>query len=318
MFVNQTGLGQVRRVPLGTRVIPVPRMIRGRGMGQTCPAGQELTLVPGMVTPTCVATLATLQAQTAAEDASPFMTPAAIANQNAVAQAGEPGNLPANWNSLTNAQQTAQLYCADYPSAPECVGQTPAQLAASNVGPNVPANLPLNTPASTFAAQPVSLGSMAVLTNTSRPGQSFQVGDSWRLTVQGPPNAPVTDSATQNGTSLGTSPYGSTDATGNFSLSGTFDASTVGSWAEVWSVGGVKAPAISFTVSTAPGGGTGPAAGSTSVAQSSPSAPATTSCFSPLASLGIPDPCLGPIGLAEIAAGILAFFVLSSMFGGRK
>ena len=286
-----------------------------------CYGFDEVALVPGMVTPTCVATLAAIQAQTAAEDASPFMTPAAIANQNAVAEAGEPGNLPANWNSLTNAQQTAQLYCADYPSAPECAGQTPAQLAASNVGPSVSANLPLNTPASTIlqpqmsvSAQPVNLPTTAVLVNTSRPGQSPQVGDSWQLSVKGAPNAPVTNSATQNGTALGTTPYGATDASGNFSLSGTFSSGSIGSWVETWSVGGVQAAPVSFVVSAALGGGS--TAGSTSTgAQSSPAA---QTCFSPLSALGLPDPCIGPLGLLEIGAGVLAFFLIASVMGGKR
>ena len=329
MYVNQTGLGQVTRIPPGARVLRVPRL-RRRGMGQACPPGENLTLAAGMQTPTCVPTLAALQAQTTAEETSQFMTSAAIANQNAVAAAGLPANLGPGWTGLTNAQQTALTYCGDYPTAPECAGQTQAQILAANVGPNVAGNLPLSTPASTIISAGGSGGGVpmtavaltaatpatATLVNTSRPGQSPQVGDSWQLTITGAPNSPVTDSATQNGTSLGTTPYGSTDANGNFSLSGTFDSSSIGTWVETWSVGGSQASPISFTVAAAPAG---TAASTALTTTTTPVSTAITgTCWSPLASFGIPDTCVGPIGIAELVAGVVGLFLISSMFGGRK
>jgi hypothetical protein len=44
---------------------------------------------------------------------------------------------------------------------------------------------------------------------------------------------------------------GSTDNSGNFSKSGTFDTSTVGSWQETWAVGGAQSGTVSFTVAAA-------------------------------------------------------------------
>lgn len=104
----------------------------------------------------------------------------------------------------------------------------------------------------------------AAIQNLSRPGQSFQVGDQWQITVSGAASQPVSGSATKDGASLGTTPFGSTDASGQRVLTGSFGASTVGSWVEVWSVGGVQAPPISFTVAAASspsGAGSGAGAG---------------------------------------------------------
>ena len=169
----------------------------------------------------------------------------------------------------------------------------------------------------------------AVLTNTSRPGQPFQVGDSWQLNITGPPNSPVSDLAVQNGNSLGETGYGSTDANGNFSLSGSFPASTVGNWSETWSVAGQNAGSLSFTVSAAPstGGGSGSGGGSSAGSNPSGSGPVTVpaattpaSCFAPLAQFGIPDSCVGglPVGLATIAAGIAALLLVGSLMGGKR
>lgn len=326
MFVNQTGLGQVRpiRIPPGMRVIRIPQMIRG--LGQTCGPDEVLTLVAGMNSPTCVPTLQALQQQTVTEETSPFETAAAIANENAVAAAGLPSDLPSDWTSLTNAQQTALTYCGDYPSAPGCAGMTTAQILAANVGPNVAGNVPLNaTPAQiSTLTQPVGpsngTGPTAQLANVSRPGQNFQVGDSWKLTITGTPNSPVSDSASQNGQSLGTSSYGSTNANGNFSLTGTFANGTVGSWSEQWDVGGVAAPVLSFTISAVPAAGSSSSSGSSSSTSSSSGASTTTSvptgCFAPLAALGIPDPCLGPIGLIEL--GIIGVVLIAVLSGGKR
>jgi hypothetical protein len=99
---------------------------------------------------------------------------------------------------------------------------------------------------------PAPVASSAAIANTSRPGQSFKVGDSWRLTVTGAPNSPVIGAASQNGSSLGATPYGNTDASGTMVLTGSMDSSTVGNWSETWTVGNTPAPALTFSVAGAP------------------------------------------------------------------
>jgi hypothetical protein len=202
--------------------------------------------------------------------------------------------------------------------------QTPVDLEA------IPTGLPVQyyqaqaAPAAASGSVPVS----ASIQNQSRPGQPFQVGDTWLITVTGPANSPVSNTATQNGNLLGTTPYGSTDGSGNFTLSGQMTAGTVGSWTESWSVGGVAASPLSFSVSAAapaPSGGTSSGGSATTPASSSGSSTPSTSaspgsCFSLLSSFGVPDPCVGsfPVGLTTIAAGVVAVMLLSSMFGGKK
>lgn len=77
---------------------------------------------------------------------------------------------------------------------------------------------------------------------------NFRIGDKWRITVSGPANAAVTNSAQQNGVSLGQQGHGTTDASGKLILTGTMDASTQGGWTEQWYVGGNAAGNLSFTV----------------------------------------------------------------------
>jgi len=87
------------------------------------------------------------------------------------------------------------------------------------------------------------------LTNLTRGGTNFIVGDEWRIDITGPPHEEVKVCATHNGQSLGCTVYGETDATGRFVLSGIMDPSTVGSWVETWYVGGVQAtPVLHFEV----------------------------------------------------------------------
>ena len=93
------------------------------------------------------------------------------------------------------------------------------------------------------------------------------------------------------------------------------------------------APAAAAPASTTPGGPvstseiSSPGGGSSTLLGSSPggesfiAGPAggtlSGSCFNPL-SAWMPDPCLGPIGAAEIAAGVLGVFLLFSLMGGHK
>jgi len=125
------------------------------------------------------------------------------------------------------------------------------------------------------------------LKNTTRGGNSLQVGDSWQVTVLGPPNSSVVGAAQQNGNSLGSTGYGSTDSTGKLILNGTADPTTVGSWTEQWSVGGTPVGSISFTVTAASGvSGMGAIVPTSGVPGNAPSRPASpTGGWSSLASL---------------------------------
>lgn len=93
---------------------------------------------------------------------------------------------------------------------------------------------------------------------TSRGGSNFYVGDTWKIVIEGAiGNAPVTVSGSMPGGSFSGSPMGFTRADGYFEKSGTFDASTIGSWIENWFVSQNKAGSISFTVAASPSSQTG-------------------------------------------------------------
>lgn len=124
--------------------------------------------------------------------------------------------------------------------------------------------LPVNAP-------PASVASLGVqFTNTTRGGSVFQIGDNWRLVVTGPPNQPVTANAIQNGTSLGTTPMGNTDATGTLTLTGSIAPSSIGTWQETWLVGGQLAGNVSFTVPNPPAATTTAAPPSNGLSTSAP------------------------------------------------
>ena len=104
--------------------------------------------------------------------------------------------------------------------------------------------------AASCSVQPLMAQTPTVqLTNLTRGGTNFIVGDEWRIDITGPPYQEVRVCATFNGSSIGCTVYGQTDSSGTFQLSGIMDASTVGSWVETWYVGGVQAtPVLVFEV----------------------------------------------------------------------
>lgn len=331
MFVNQTGLGAIGpRIPRGGRIIRVPLAFQRagrRGMGNCCVPGGD-----------------------AACPCPPGMVGGSWLGQ--CTQCLDPNNLPAGCTSATDPLQIAcqpalhgsyQLPSSSSPCAsgyPGWVLGTEGTWTWCGSGP-APAYNPSNAPSTVVMTEPTgnqntggSGGSnqtwtssliipSASLTNVSRPGQGFRVGDSWQLIVKGAPNSPVTDTATQNGTSLGTSPYGSTDASGTLSLSGTFTAGTVGNWSETWTVAGVKAPVINFTVAAAPppagnsnstdGSGAAGAGGSAAGSTGGSTQQSSVTCFK---LFGDPS-CIGPLGSLTLAAGVVGVLLLSSIFGGR-
>lgn len=95
------------------------------------------------------------------------------------------------------------------------------------------------------------------LANLSRPGQPFQVGDKFRVTVTGAANQPVSVTATQNGRAMGTTTYGATNASGVFQLEGQMAAEHVGDWVETWHVGTDSTAELTFSVTAAGAAGGG-------------------------------------------------------------
>ncbi len=93
-------------------------------------------------------------------------------------------------------------------------------------------------------------GQTVELLNLSRPGAvNFYVGESWQINVTGSPYQQVAVTATHNGVPSGPTVVGSTDGSGRFTLNGSMSTAEIGSWTEVWTVGGVQAtPTLSFEV----------------------------------------------------------------------
>jgi hypothetical protein len=106
--------------------------------------------------------------------------------------------------------------------------------------------------------------SVRLVNNSGGSNSSFNVGDAWTIVVTGPPNAVVVAGATQNGSSLGSSPQGTIGSNGQLTITGTMSAAQVGNWTESWTVGGQNAGNLSFSViaPAAAAGGGGTATGS--------------------------------------------------------
>jgi hypothetical protein len=117
------------------------------------------------------------------------------------------------------------------------------------------------------------------------PYPNFQVGDAWTIQITGAANSPIFVASIQNGVPQPVSQFGTTDASGVFSFSGTMLDQAVGSWSESWYIGGAIAggtvaggtllSTVNFMVSPAqPASSSGPAA-------SAPPAPANPSYANP-------------------------------------
>lgn len=188
---------------------------------------------------------------------------------------------------MTSAAQMARSYCQEAGSPADCANMSAvaakygamAVAAFSNVrssqfSPSTYTDYsgPVGSPGGTpFAAgSPTPLGAPVSLTtgkgdgilatvamkNLTRAGAdtAYQVGDQWQLTITGAPGAAVTGAASQNGSSLGTTPFGSLNSAGQMVLTGAMTAGQVGSWQETWNVGNSPAVGISFSVAAAPAG----------------------------------------------------------------
>jgi len=163
---------------------------------------------------------------------------------------GGPGN-NGIWVSSFPYSQLASMLAPSITATANLVGNAPFALAPSNPGEGI-----AKTPAAGAPAVSVKL-----VNGSGGSSSSFNVGDSWQVIVTGPPNSAVSASASQNGTSLGTSPMGTIAANGQLVLQGTFAASQVGQWTETWTVAGKNAGSVSFSVA-APGSSGGGAGGS--------------------------------------------------------
>ena len=176
---------------------------------------------------------------------------------NAANSQGVVSTAPVN---MDLGQANYQLAANQVPTqqAPTATVQTLAQQLAA-AGLVMSPSGQLVTPAAAAAEAAASASTRSIqgtgtlrLTNlTSGNASSFQVGDKWQISITGAsPNKPVIVTGTQNG-KTSTTPMGTTDASGNWAITGTMDASTVGSWSEQWSVGGVVIGQLSFTVGAA-------------------------------------------------------------------
>jgi hypothetical protein len=107
----------------------------------------------------------------------------------------------------------------------------------------------------TYAPPPVAAAPGArpqvTLTNLSRPGAGFQVGDQFLVRVAGTPGRSVSVVARQNGGDWSTSTYGQTNTQGVFELRGQMGADHVGRWEELWKTNGAESALLTFDVSFA-------------------------------------------------------------------
>jgi hypothetical protein len=94
------------------------------------------------------------------------------------------------------------------------------------------------------------------LTNLTHPNlaPNFETGDTYSITVIGTPNQPVSMVQTVNG-STSLQSFGNTDSYGRLVINYVEQTGNIGSYTQVWSVGGIQAsPAVSFMVGQLGGG----------------------------------------------------------------
>lgn len=165
-----------------------------------------------------------------------------------------------------------------------------------------------NTPPATTYTTPATYPVTASLRNLSGAG-GFRVGDRWELTITGRPNSLVTVVASHNGETSNAN-FGSTDASGRRVLTGQFDAGTVGSWQQVWSVAGQNAT-VTFSVvpvgAPSSGSGTNTSSGSNTGSNNQTSLPSVLDGSFQVAGMNIPYWAAG-------AAAVGAFLFM----GGKR
>jgi hypothetical protein len=147
---------------------------------------------------------------------------------------------------------------------------------------------------------------------TSRGSNALQVGDTWLVSITGAsPNTQVTATVGTN-----TTPMGTTDSSGSFSLAGTARTQDIGPWNESWAVGGVPSGAFSFTISPVAAGAPSGSSGGTSAGGGSAASKGSAAGASSSSTV------IGGFDLSSIptwgwlaAAGVAAFFLFGK--GGR-
>jgi hypothetical protein len=116
---------------------------------------------------------------------------------------------------------------------------TPAVAAPVTTAPAAGATGTVSLPAATTVQlNDVSTGATGV----------YAAGDSFQLIVKGPPNQPVTGTASFNGGAVSSSQFGTTDANGQKIITGSWDSTDVGVWQETWQVGQAQPVSLNFTI----------------------------------------------------------------------
>lgn len=124
---------------------------------------------------------------------------------------------------------------------------SPTSSPSFSLGFGLAADVPLG---SSYFGYLTSASPTLQLTNLTHPALSpnFVAGDTYRLTITGHPNQPVSMVQTANGVTANQS-FGNTDVYGNLTVDYVEQTSDIGSYTQVWSVGNVQATAaVSFVV----------------------------------------------------------------------
>jgi hypothetical protein len=165
---------------------------------------------------------------------------------------------------------------------------------------------------------------------TSRGGNAMQVGDSWKVSITGAtPYMQVSVYGSMPGGAMPSTWEGTTDASGNFSKSGTVGTGEIGRWHEVWSVGPTVSGSTTFVVTdvtqapAAPAPVTTPAGktviNSSGATQQTPVTGPAAGGFSLAESFNCSDPSTCWFGFPKwavlLAGGALAVFAFRGSHG---
>jgi hypothetical protein len=235
--------------------------------------------------------------------------------------------------SLGTVVFTVQQPLADGTIAPETTAllqQTPASVYAQvTTGVTTPATSGGVVTQSSVAiananaASPINNSGGVNVPTTSNanftfnvPNNPMQVGDTWVASITGAQaNAPVVVQGGMNGV-LGNVQVGTTDANGDFSLSGTCTSDEVGSWTEQWIVGGDVVGNISFVINnvTTQSDATATQTGA-STTTSVNAVQTTTALTSGAAAVSTEPTTTSTDGISDFMTGIEALFSPSSWSG---
>jgi hypothetical protein len=130
--------------------------------------------------------------------------------------------------------------------------------------------------------------------------------DRWRLTItDGAPNQNIVVTAQKDGGLASSSAMGSTDSAGAWSTEGTSSTGDIGSWVQLWRVGGTVIGALTFRIAADPAASTMPQTNTTTTTSPPPASttPATivSGALDTLIS-ALPDPIGQP--MRQVAAAV--------------